>query len=108
MKLNIEHIDNPCFGNIAVNSKECNKLFEDNCFSKKHKGTRKGATGMDFKNYTSRIVSVNDCDYFQEPSADSKQGTKFSVVDGEMQQKLMLLKQSFLNLTIKGFTFLME
>lgn len=108
MKLNIEHIDNPCFGNIAVNSKEYYKLFEDNCFSKKHKGTRKGATGMDFKNYTSRIVSVNDCDYFQEPSADSKQGTKFSVVDGEMQQKLMLLKQSFLNLTIKGFTFLME
>ena len=69
----IEHINNPCFVTVAVNSKEYYKPFEDISFNKKHKGIKKGLPGMDFENYTDRILALNDCDVFEKPKADMKQ-----------------------------------
>ena len=58
---------------MAVNSKEYYKPFEDISFNKKHKGIKKGLPGMDFENYTDRILALNDCDVFEKPKADMKQ-----------------------------------
>ena len=68
----IEHVDNPCFVTVAVNPKEYYKSFEDNSLNKKHKGIKKGSSGMDFENYPSRILLVNDCDFLKKPDNDVK------------------------------------
>ena len=68
----IEHVDNPCFVTVAVNPKEYYKSFEDNSLNKKHKGIKKGSSGMDFENYPSRILLVNDCDFLKKTDNDVK------------------------------------
>ena len=51
----IEHVDNPTFVTVAVNPQEYYKSFENNSLNKKHKGIKKGSSGMDFENYPNRI-----------------------------------------------------
>ena len=83
----IEHIDNHCFVTVAVSPKEYYESFEENSFNKKHKSIKKGSPGMDFENYTDRILALNDCDLLEKPKADRKQVSRLTVIDSEMQQK---------------------
>ena len=57
---------------------------------------------MDFENYDKRILSVNDCHFFEKPDRDVKEVSRLTEVDGEMQQKTVI-KQNFLSSTIKDF-----
>ena len=100
----IEHIENPCFVTVAVNPKEYYESFEDNSFDKKYKGIKKGLPGMDFENYANRILSVNDCDFFEKPERDVKEVSRLTVVDGEMQQKIAV-KTKFSQFNDKRFYF---
>ena len=67
-----EHIDNPCSVTIACNPKEYYEMFEDIFVNKKQKGIKKGSPGMDFENYVSRIISLNNCDTFVKPPRITK------------------------------------
>ena len=60
----IEDIDDLCFVTVAVNPKEYFEQFESDNVSKKHKGLRKGAAGMEFENYSRGINSVNENESF--------------------------------------------
>ena len=42
---------------------------------------------MDFQNYYNRILSLNDCDFFEKPNTDAKQVSRLTVINGETQQK---------------------
>ena len=68
----IENIDNPCLFTIACNPKEYFELFENSKINKKHKGIKKGSTGINFENYVSGIVSLTNFDFFKKPLAEYK------------------------------------
>lgn len=78
----IEWIDKPCFVTVAVYPKEYYEAFEDNSFNKKHKRIKKGLPEMDFENYANRILSINECDFFEKPGHDVKEVLGLTVVDG--------------------------
>ena len=59
---------------------------------------------MDFQNYANRILSVNDCDFFEKPERDVKEVSRLTVVDGEMQQKIAV-KTKFSQFNDKRFYF---
>ena len=52
----IENIDNPCLLTIACNPKEYFELFQNSEINKRHKEIKKESSGMNFENYTGRIV----------------------------------------------------
>ena len=54
----IEHIEDPCYVTITVNSKEYLKKFESGNINEKHKGLQKGVKGMHFEYYSKGIKSV--------------------------------------------------
>ena len=56
----VENISEPCLVTIAINPKEYFKSFKSQHVSKKHKGLRKGAPGMEFEDYAKRINSVKE------------------------------------------------
>ena len=60
----IENIDHPCIVTIAVNPREYFEKFESENVNKKHKVLRKGAKGMEFKNYSKRINSIKEIETF--------------------------------------------
>lgn len=91
---------------FSKSKKEYYKSFEDTSFNKKHKDVKKGSPGMDFENYARRISSLNDCDFFEKPKLDTKQVSRLTVVDGEMQQKTVV-KIKFLQFNNKDFIFQM-
>ena len=47
----IEHIDDPCILTIACNPKDYFEMFEDTNINKKHKGIKKGFSGLCFENF---------------------------------------------------------
>ena len=51
----IENIDNPCLLTMAVNPKEYLELLKDRVLNKKHKGIKKGSSGLGFENFSQRI-----------------------------------------------------
>ena len=53
-----EIIDNPCFVTLTVNPKEYFEIFKNSKSNKKHKGIKKGSSGMDFENFVNRIESL--------------------------------------------------
>ena len=59
---------------------------------------------MDFENYDERILSVNDCDFFEKPDRDVKEVSRLTEVDGEMQQKTVI-KTKFSEFNNKRFYF---
>ena len=80
----IKHIDNPCILTLAVNPKEYLELFEDKNVNKKHKGIKKGSSGMGFENFAQRIGSLVNFDTFEKPPVDTKQVSRLTVAGGEM------------------------
>ena len=63
----IEHIDNLCILTLAVNPKKYLELFEDKNLNKKHKGIKKGSSGLGFENISQRIKSLVNFDTFEKP-----------------------------------------
>ena len=49
--LAIENVDDSCIVTVAINPKEYFEQFESDNANKKHKGLRKGAPGIEFKDY---------------------------------------------------------
>ena len=47
-------------------------MFENSEINKKHKGIKKGLSGMNFEKYASRIVPVTNFDYSEKAPADYK------------------------------------
>ena len=54
----VEAIDNSNMNTFAVNLKEYHERYKGKNISKKHKGMRKNALGMNFKSYAGRIMSL--------------------------------------------------
>ena len=52
----VEHIDDPCLLNLAVNPKEYLELFESKYLNKKHRGMKKGSSGLSFENKKNWII----------------------------------------------------
>ena len=59
---------------------------------------------MDFENYANRILALNDCGFFEKPKAGTKQVLRLTIVDSEMQQKIVT-KTKFLQFNDKRFYF---
>ena len=88
-------IDNPCLVTITANPKEYLKVLK-NLKLNKHKGIKKGSTGIDTKNFTSRIKSLVNFGTFEKPPTEVKQVSMLTVNKGKMVKK-QLRKQNFLN-----------
>ena len=99
-----ENIDNPYIRTLAVNPKECLEVFKDFRLNKKHKGIKKGSTGLGFENFAERIKSLINFDTFEKPPADKKEVSRFSVIQGEMIKKTVV-KNKFSHLNDKRFYF---
>lgn len=56
----VEAIDNPNMNTFAVNLKVYHEKYKDKNISKKHKGMRKNALGMNFESYAGRIMSLHE------------------------------------------------
>ena len=65
-------------------------MSENSEINKKHKGIKKGSSGMNFQNYASRIVLLTNFDYFEKPPADYKEVARLTVDQGEIQKKTLL------------------
>ena len=79
-------------------------MFENSEINKKHKGLKKGSSGMNFENYATRIVSLTNFDYFEKAPADYKKVARLTVDQGEMQKKTSL-KTKFSLFNDKRFYF---
>ena len=83
----IEHIDNPCILILAVNRKEYLELLEDKNLNEKHKGIKKGWSGLGFGNFAQRNNSSVNFDTFEKPPRDTKNVSRLTEVAGEMVKK---------------------
>ena len=100
----VESINDPCLVTLAVNPKEYYEYFKSDNVNKKHKGTKKGSTGMDYENYAERIKPLFDFDSFKKPKEDSKPVVRISVKKEEMTTH-KVVKSKFSQLNDKRFYF---
>ena len=89
---------------IACNPKEYYELFEKCYVNKKHKGIKKGSSGMNFENYAERLVSLTNFDTFEKLPADFKEISRLTVFQGEMQKKTVT-KTKFSQFNDRRFCF---
>ena len=71
---------------------------------KKHKRIKKGSSGINFENYTKRLVSLMNFDTFEKPPADYKEVSRLTAFQGEMEKKTVT-KTKFLQFNDKRFYF---
>ena len=100
----IENIDNPCLVTITVNLKEYLKVLKKLKLNKKHKGIKKGSSGMDFENFANRIKSLVNFDTFEKPFAKFQQVVQLTVDKGGMVKKTVM-KTKFSQLNDNKFYF---
>ena len=99
-----ENVDKANVITISVNPKEYLEVFEDLSINKKHKGIKKGARGMNFDAYCSKLASITE--YFEnqiKPTQKIKQ-KRFQITDDAMQMKTVN-KIQFWQLNDKRFYF---
>ena len=99
-----EYINNPCSLTIAANPKEYFEMFKDKNINKKHKGIKKGSTGLGFENISKRIKSLVNFDTFEKTPAHFKEVSRFTVVAGKMEKKTAI-KSKFSEINDKRFYF---
>ena len=73
-------------------------------FNKKHKGIKKGSSGMNYENFAERIKPLYDFNTYKKPKADSKNLVRISVKKGEMTTHT-IKKNKFAQLNNKRFYF---
>ena len=100
----VEHIDDPCYVTLAVNPKEYLEYFKSNSTNKKHKGIKKGSTGMEHENCAERMKPLFDFNTYKKPKADIKDVVRISVKKGEMTTH-KIRKSKFSQLNDKRFYF---
>ena len=100
----VEHIDDPCYVTLAVNPKEYFEYFKSHTCNKKHKGIKKGYSGMEYENYAERIKPLIDFETYKKPKADIKDVVRISVKKGEMTTH-KIKKSKFSQLNDKRFYF---
>ena len=100
----IDHIDNPYILTIAANPKEYFEMFEDKNINKKHKGIKKGSSGLGFENFSQRMKSLNNFDTFEKPPGDSKEVSRFIVKAGEIRKETVV-KNKFSQINNKRLYF---
>ena len=83
----IKNIGNPCIITMAVNPKEYLEMLKNLILDKKHKGIKKGSTGLGFENFAERIKSLVNFETFEKPPVGQKEVSRFSVIQGEMVKK---------------------
>lgn len=69
---------------------------------KTYKSIKKGSPGMNFQNFTKRIISVNETENFENPKKEYQEQQRFSVVGGKMQ-KASIMKTKFSQTNGKRF-----
>ena len=99
----IENISDPCLLKLAVNPKEYLELLKSRYLNKKHKGIRKGSSGLGFENFSQRIKSLVNFETFEQPPLDQKQVSRIRVDHGEMVKKTS--KSNFSQINDKRFYF---
>ena len=80
----IEHIDDLCYITIAVNPREYIEKFLSEKVNKKHKGLKKGSSGMDIQNFGKRINSVRDIDNFGQLPQENLSQFRFVIKNNKM------------------------
>ena len=94
----VESVNDPCLVTLAANPKEYLQYFKSQAINKKHKGIKKGAVGMDYKNFAEIIKPLFNFDTYVKPKADTKQVVRISVKKGDMTTyKIIKSKFSQLN-----------
>ena len=81
----IEHIDDPCQGTIAVNYKEYFECFKIDETNKKHKGLKKGSAGMNYENFEKRINSLRDIESFGQLEKQVQGQQRLTIKEGKMK-----------------------
>ena len=89
---------------MAVKPKQYLELFGDKNINKKHKGIKKGLSGMGFKNFAQRIGSLVNFDTFEKPLYDTKKVSRLNVLASEMV-KSTYVKNKFSQINDKRFYF---
>ena len=100
-----ENINTANVVTIAINPKEYLEEFEDLSINKKHKGIKKGAPGMDFSTYCSKLASITD--YFEshiKPNKIKIKQKRFQIINDGMQMNTVN-KIQFGQLNDKRFYF---
>ena len=80
----VESINDPCLVTLAVNPKEYFEYFQSQQMNKKHKGIKKGAFGMNYKNYAERIKPLYDFESFEKPKTEKKKVVRFTLEKSNM------------------------
>ena len=83
----IENISNPCILTLTVNPKEYLEMLKNFVLNRKHKGIKKGSSGMGFENFSQRIKLLVNFDTFEKTPAEYKQVSRLTVVQGKMVKK---------------------
>ena len=78
----IENICQPCVVTVAVNPKDYFEEFESQSVNKKHKGLRKGVSGMEFIDYAKRINSIRENETFGQLPKEKK--SRFTIKNYQM------------------------
>ena len=100
----VECINDPCLVTLAVNPKEYYEYFKSENINKKHKGDKKGSSGMEYENYAERIKPLYEFDSFKKSKKDMKKVVRISVKKGEMTSH-QIVKSKFSQLNDKRFYF---
>ena len=75
----IENISNPYLLTLAVNLKEYLEMLKDLLLNKKHKGIKKGSTGLGFENFAQRIESLVNFETFEKHHSIKKKSQNFQL-----------------------------
>ena len=85
---------------LAVNPKEYLVLLKSRYLNEKHKGIKKGSSGLGFENFTQRIKSLVNFQTFEQPPLDQEQVSRITVDHGKMVKKTSI-KSKFSQLNDK-------
>ena len=77
-------------------------MFKDLALDKKHRGIKKGSSGMGFD--ADRIKLLVNFEKFEKTPAEYKEVSRLSIVQGEMIKKI-IVKTKFSQLNDKRFYF---
>ena len=70
-------------------------MFVRGDINKKHKGIKKGSTGLGFETFSDRMPSLINFDNFKKNSQDFKEVPRLTLSEGKMQKK-KVIKVNFL------------
>ena len=79
-------------------------MLKSSHLNRKHKGIKKGSSGIGFENFAQRIKSLVHFETFEQPPLDQKQVSRITVDHGEMVKNTST-KSKFSQLNDRSFFF---